>query len=521
MLEAAEQGLTLSERAYETTLRHLRTRLLKAHFALRDTRRQVIVIVSGSEGAGKGELVHRFNEWLDPRAVITQAFWDASDEDEERPHFYRFWRAMPGNGRVGIFFGSWYTSPIIDRVTKARRKREFVPELDRLVAFERMLTDDGVHLVKLWMHLAKPAQHARLKQLEKDGRLGPDDWKHHRSYDRFREISEAALVHTDVSNAPWHVLDATDRRYREIAAGKALLHALDAAVAADAADAADAASRRSAAPPTPVNPTRVKATRVKATSAAVAAHAKSPTRAWVPGASLLDRVDLSQKLTVAAYERELNALQEQVSRLAWAAREARRATVLAFEGWDASGKGSAIRRLTQALDPRLYRVVGVAAPTEEERAQHYLWRFWRHVPRDGRITIFDRSWYGRVLVERVEHFATVAEWDRAYLEINDFERALTDHGMTLGKFWLHVSPEEQLKRFKERERVPWKQHKITDDDWRNREKRPAYHTAVEEMLARCSPTNAPWTVVPANDKRLARVTILRTVVERLTATLDG
>jgi len=496
MLEAAEQGLTLSEASYERTLRSLRPKLLAAHFALRDTGRQVIVIVSGSDGAGKGELVHRLNEWLDPRAVTTNAFWDASDEEEERPHFYRFWRAMPGNGKVGIFFGSWYTRPIIERVARLRRKRELVPELDRIVAFERMLTDDGVHLVKLWMHLSKPAQRARLKQLEKDGRLGPDDWKHFKSYARFRAVSEISLTHTNEPCAPWHVIDATDRRHREIATAKLLLKTLEAALAQAEVE-------------------RKQAKRAKTTLA------KTAPRAWVPGPSLLERVDLSQRLTVAAYEREMQVLREQVSRLAWAARQARRATVLAFEGWDAAGKGSAIRRLTQAMDPRLYRVVGIAAPTDEERAQHYLWRFWRQVPRDGRITIFDRSWYGRVLVERVEGFATVDEWDRSYSEINAFERSLVDHGMTVAKFWLQVSAAEQLKRFKERQRVAWKQHKITDEDWRNRKKLPAYREAVEEMLARCSPPAAPWTVVPANDKRFARVTILRTVVERLTETLDG
>lgn len=372
MFDTAELGLTLSERAYDSALRTLRPKLLKAHIALQASGRQVLVIVSGGNASGKGELVHRLNEWLDPRGVTTQAFWDHSDEESERPHFWRFWRAMPGAGKIGIFFGSWYTWPIVDRVTKARRKREFVPELDRIVAFERMLADGGITVLKLWMHLTKPRQRARLKELEKMGRLAPDDWSHFKQYDRFRAVSQQAVEHTHHAAAPWHVVDATDRRHREVAVGRLLLKALQ------------------AAPPSE----------------------PAPPRRWTPGPSALDRVDLTQRLSVAAYEREMVTLRERLARLTWAARAAGQPTVLVFEGWDAAGKGSSIRRVTQAIDPRLYRVVGFAAPTDEERAQHYLWRFWRHLPRDGRITIFDRSWYGRVLVERVEGFAKEAEWER-------------------------------------------------------------------------------------------------------------
>lgn len=500
MLESAEQGLTLSEAAYERRLRTLRPALLKAHFALERTNRQVLVIVSGGNASGKGELVHRLNEWLDPRGVTTTAFWDPSDEEDERPHFWRFWRAMPGAGKVGVFFGSWYTRPIIERVTKQRKKRDFLPELDRIVTMERMLTDGGIHLVKLWMHLPKERQRARLRELEKLGRLAPTDWEHFRQYDRFRKVSEAALEHTNHPNAPWHVVDAGDRRHREVAAGRLLLAAMEAAVV-DAESSRQASAARGRGKPT--------------------AATRNASRSYVPGPSILDQVDLKQRLTVAAYEEAMRNLQEQLARLAWQAREAQVPTVLAFEGWDAAGKGSAIRRVTQAMDPRLYRVVGVAAPSDEERAQHYLWRFWRHLPRDGRITIFDRTWYGRVLVERVEGFAAVADWDRAYFEINAFERQLTDHGTALAKFWIHISADEQLRRFKERARVPWKQHKITDEDWRNRKKMPAYRAAVEEMLARCSPAEAPITVVAGNDKRFARVQILETIVTRLRAAVDA
>ena len=185
--------------------------------------------------------------------------------------------------------------------------------------------------------------------------------------------------------------------------------------------------------------------------------------------------------------------------------------VLVFEGWDAAGKGGAIRRVVQSMDPRLYKVVGVAAPTDEERAQHYLWRFWRNIPCAGSATIFDRSWYGRILVERVEGFAPLADWSRAYTEINAFEEQLVEHGIILCKFWLHISPEEQLRRFKEREKIAYKQYKITEEDWRNRKKWDDYKVAVNEMVARCSTDYAPWTLVAANDKRIARIQVLKTV----------
>ena len=489
MLEQAEQGRTLSDEAHDALVPTLRSELLSAHFALRERDFPVIVIVSGADGAGKGEMVHHLNEWLDPRGVVTHAFWDISSEEQRHPEYWRFWRAMPGAGRIGIFFGSWYSAPIVGRALKTVKRSAFEASLDRVVQFERMLTDSGAVLVKLWLHLPKKTQNARLKTLEEEGRIGPDDWAHFKRYDRFREVSEVAIERTHTKHAPWHLIEATDRRYREVRAAEALLEAMQARMAS--------ASKTE------------KAQKAKHVTAVGTTRAKSA----------LARVDLQQQLGESAYEDTLKDLQERLSRLAWAAREARVATVLAFEGWDAAGKGSAIRRVTHAIDPRLYRVAGIAAPTEEERAQHYLWRFWRQVPRDGAMTIFDRSWYGRVLVERVEGFARPKEWERAYEEINEFERQLTDHGVVLLKFWIHISEKEQLQRFRERETVPWKQHKITPEDWRNREQIQAYREAVEAMVVRCDRPDAPWTLVAGNDKRFARVQILRTIVERLEAAL--
>ena len=233
--------------------------------------------------------------------------------------------------------------------------------------------------------------------------------------------------------------------------------------------------------------------------------------------SLLDQVDLSLDLGKKSYERQLTDLQFKMLRLQRAVNQIGHRMVLVFEGWDASGKGGAIKRLTEALDPRGFVVYPIAAPTPEERAHNYLWRFWNRLPRDGQIVLFDRSWYGRVLVERVEGFATMREWSQAYGEINDFERILHNDRTSVLKFFLHISSDEQEKRFRERENDPLKTWKLTEEDWRNREKWSEYAIAIDEMLARTSSENAPWQVVAANDKRWARIAILKAVVEMLVA----
>jgi polyphosphate:AMP phosphotransferase len=494
MFKNAELGRTLTPARYNAAIPKLRSNLLNAHFQLREQKFPVIVIVSGADGAGKGDLVHRLNEWLDPRGVSTHAFWTASDEELERPVYWRFWRALPARGRIGILFGSWYSEPIIRRVLHKLKGNRFDAALDRIVAFEKMLAAEGAVIIKFWLHLSKDVQKSRLRKLEREGRIAPDDWKHFKLYNRFTKVSGRAISRTNSVAAPWHIIEATDRRYREFTAGRLLLNALTARLKT-------AAVAKAKVPP----PAATKA----ATPAPVKAAPMNKT------SSVLARVNLKQSLTLAEYDKQLAHEQARLAKLAWVAYEKQRSMVLVFEGWDAGGKGSAIRRVTQAMDPRLYRVVGIAAPTDEERAQHYLWRFWRHLPRDGTSTIFDRSWYGRVLVERVEGFATAEAWGRAYGEIVDFEAQLAEHGNLVHKFWIHISPEEQLRRFQERQTVAYKQYKITDEDWRNREKTPEYTQAVEDLLTRCHTPFAPWTVVAGNDKRFARVQILKTIAQRL------
>jgi len=488
MFEAAELGRKISKKDFAAEEPGLHTALLEAQRQLRGTRSPVIVIVSGVEGAGKGEVVNLLNKWLDSRGVQTHAFWDETEDERMRPRYWRFWRALPERGTIGIMFGSWYTRPIIDRVFDRIDANAFERELHRITEFENLLIEDGALVVKFWFHLSRKDQQKRLKE-EGGGKGGLPLKKFARNYNRFVAASERAIRVTDTGPAPWHIVEATDRRYRDLTVGRTLLAAIQGRLARPVGTG----EREPAKPETVPREHRL---------------------------TVLDQVDLRRRLSPRAYAQTLEKYQNRLHKLAWKARAAGRNTVAVFEGWDAAGKGGALRRLTAAMDARLYRVISVAAPTDEEKAHHYLWRFWRHIPRAGYVTLYDRSWYGRVLVERVERFAREDEWLRAYQEINDFEEQLVEHGVVLLKYWLHISAEEQLRRFKEREQIEWKQHKITAEDWRNREKWDRYEAAVNDMVARTSTHHAPWSLIAGNDKRVARVEVVKTMCERLEAALD-
>jgi polyphosphate:AMP phosphotransferase len=323
------------------------------------------------------------------------------------------------------------------------------------------------------------------KNPETHWRVLPSDWKHHKLYDRFTRTAERVIRQTDCPKTPWVVVEAADRRYRDITIGRILLKTLQQRLAQ----------------------------RLHLPSAKARTERGGETRK--PSAQLLQQVDLSQSFNEKKYRKQLGKYQGKLSRLIWAANERKISTVVVFEGWDAAGKGSAIRRLTEAMDPRLYRIVPIAAPNDEERVHHYLWRFWRHIPRAGLCTIFDRSWYGRVLVERVEGFARLEEWKRAYDEINHFEEQLTEHQIVVLKFWIHISKDEQLRRFKKRQETSYKLYKITDEDWRNRRKWGAYEDAVNDMVVRTGTDFAPWTLVAGNDKKFARIQILKALCDSL------
>ncbi len=516
MFEVAELGREVSKEEYKAKEPALRSELLELQHALRkDPRVSVIVLFAGVDTAGKGETVNTLSEWMDPRWLVARAYGSRSDEERERPAFWRYWRDLPPKGRIGLFLSAWYSEPVLDRVHRATSRKEFDGQLGEIVTFEKALTDDGAVIVKFWMHLSRAAQKKRLRSFEKDPakrwRVTKEQWKNWRAYDRFIAAEERAIRRTSSAQAPWFIVEGRDERYRTLTVATALRDAIREALARPVKPSSSPAAldEKSAAAPGRVRRGRAgdKATRGVSVESAPDQAARQPT--------VLDRVDLSLALDKQTFEERLGKLQGRLHRLQRKALDRGVSTIAVFEGWDAAGKGGAIRRITASLDARWYQVIPIAAPTDEERAHHYLWRFWRHLSRAGRLTIFDRSWYGRVLVERVEGFASRAEWMRGYPEINQFEDQLADHGIVVVKYWIHVSPAEQLRRFKERARLRHKRWKITEEDWRNREKWGDYELAVNDMVARTSTSLSPWTLVEGNDKYYARIKVLDVLCDRL------
>ncbi len=491
MFESVELGRRVKKRAFAEEEPKLRTSLLTAQFALQNAGVPVVLVLAGVEGSGKGEVANRLAGWLDMRGVETHAFRIETDEERQRPRMWRYWRRLPPRGQIALCIRSWYGRPIFDHATGRIGDDGFDREMASIARFEELLAADGTLIVKVWLHLPKAAQTKRFDKLRRRSatrwRVNDDDLLRNRRYAEFSASAERAIQATDTAAAPWHVIEATQRRHRDLSVGRALLEAMQAVL------------RRldDSAPSHPVS--------------------EVPVHPYEGG--VLDQLDLSLEVDPDVYSDRLAELQASIGKLGWRADRRGRSTVVVFEGWDAAGKGGCIRRLTAALDARLYRVRSIGAPTDEEQSYPYLWRFWRHVPIPGRFTLYDRSWYGRVLVERVEGFATEAEWRRAYSEIRDFENQLLDAQVSIVKVFLHIDRDEQLRRFEERQRVPYKRHKITDDDWRNRARWPAYMAAIDEMINRTSTAAAPWTLIPATDKRHARLAVLEAVQSRLSADL--
>jgi polyphosphate kinase 2 (PPK2 family) len=505
MLENLDLDLRMEKSAYREAMPRLRERLRDAQLAVRAARIPVVVLFEGWGTSGKGDSIASLVYPLDPRGFKVYTTRAPNEEERFRPFLWRFSTRLPARGDFSFFDRSWYRRLLEDRLDGHFDKDGAPAVAAEIREFERSLTDDGFVVIKFWLHISKEEQQKRLAGIEADRyerwRLTQPDWRRHRGYKKYGAAAEEMLALTSTADAPWHLVEATDRHFRRVKVFETVLAALHRALERGrGGDPGSGAGRAPARAAEPLDPDlRRRAENVAA--------AGPPT--------ILDRADLTKRLERADYEKRLEKLQARLRDLALECYRQRVPAAILYEGWDAAGKGGNIKRLTQELDPRGYEVIPVAAPDATEKGHHHLWRFWRQLPKAGHLAIFDRTWYGRVLVERVEGFASEAEWRRAYQEINDFERHLTEFGTVVVKFWLHVSPEEQLRRFREREATPYKNHKITPEDWRNRLKWLEYRGAVAEMIERTSTKAAPWTIVEAEDKLWARVKALSTVVAAL------
>lgn len=490
MLENLDLSLSLDKSEYKSQIEPLMRELRNLQRKCWQQKIPVVVVVEGWAAAGKGKLVKTALDYLDPRGFKVHPTLAPTEQEQQYPFLWRFWQKLPRDGAIALFYHSWYTHVLEDRLFKRLDPHDVPMAMRDINAFERQLVDSGVTVAKFWLHISQKKLSKRLHKYSKDEllafRVRPEDWEQEKNYDGYEALAEEMLTFTSTGAAPWTVVEAESSRWTRV---KVLSHL------------------------------------VTVMSAALTKHeiaSQTPTINLPPQEKLLDtepdflgRADLSLELEKDEYKSRLRDAQIELARLQLQIYEQNIPVIALFEGWDAAGKGGAIKRLTEVLDPRSYEVTAFAKPTEEEYQHHYLWRFWRALPSRGSIGIFDRSWYGRVLVERVEGFANDEEWQRAYQEINEFEATLAAANYVVLKYWLHISPKEQKKRFEARAADPFKQYKLTDEDWRNREKWNLYEVAVNQAIARTDTPLAPWIVIPGEDKYYARVAVIESAIKAI------
>ena len=490
MLEKIDLSVTVEKEVYKAAVDEMGERLGVLQRNLKAAGIPVMILFEGMGAAGKGTQINRLIQALDPRGFSVFASSRPTEEERMRPFLWRYWTKTPSRGRIAIFDRSWYQSVQADRFDGITKENDILGAFQDILSFEKQLTDDGTVIIKLFLYISQEEQKKRFKKLarskETAWRVSDEDWERNKEYSRYLHINEEMLERTDTEYAPWTIIEATDRNYAALK------------IMATVTDRLEYELKK-----------RQEQKKAKKDAGAETV----PVEKYKNG--VLSGVDLTKHLTEKQYKEQLDQLQKKLEVLHSEIYRLRIPVVIGFEGWDAGGKGGAIKRLTSHLDPRGYQVNPTASPNDIEKVHHYLWRFWNNVPKAGHIAIFDRTWYGRVMVERIEGFCTEAEWKRAYQEINEMEAHMANSGAVVLKFWLHIDKDEQERRFKERMENPAKQWKITDEDWRNRAKWDLYEEAVNEMLVRTSTTYAPWIVVEGNDKRYARVKVLKTVVDAI------
>ena len=490
MLEKIDLTKKMDKEEYEKRMKRLEPELGRLQRECRERKIPVMIVFEGYGASGKGAQIGALIHALDPRGFTVYPVNNETEEERLHPYLWRFWTKLPEAGRIALYDSSWYRKVLIDRFDKKISDKEVERAYQSILSFEEQLTADGMVLIKFFLDIDKKEQKKRFKKLleseDTAWRVSRQDLKRNEEFERYQKMNEEMILRTDTDYAPWNIIEAVDRRYATVKIYTLVAEALSGAI------------QKAAAPAEPQQP----------------APLHTPTDAELQE-STLSKVDLSLSMEKEEYKKKLKKLQERIEELHGKLYRKRIPVVLGFEGWDAGGKGGAIKRLTERMDPRGYVVNPTASPNDIERAHHYLWRFWRAMPKAGHIAIFDRTWYGRVMVERIEGFCTAQEWQRAYREINEMERDLAREGAVVLKFWMQIDKEEQARRFKARQENPDKQWKITDEDWRNREKWDQYEEAVNEMLIRTSTSYAPWIIVEGNCKYYARIKVLETVVDAL------
>jgi len=502
MLEKLDLSQTINNEDYKKSMKALEVKLGELQRRAWELKIPIILVFEGWHASGMGEDINHFILPLDPRGFDFHTMTRPCYEELLKPFLLRFWGRIPVEGRIGIFDRSWYSRAVIELFGKEKNETALQNALEEITYFERQLADAGYLILKFFLHISEKEQKERFKEIKKrDIPLILDEYQGKNGieqdfveqYDEYLPVVEKILERTDAPNAPWTIVEANDRNFAVVKIIVTVTHAIETYIE--------------------------KITRTPGQQTIKYLDTVTVNLPVLNG-SALEKTDLSKSLSVDEYREAKKLYQRRLEDLQYELYKKKRAVVIVFEGWDAAGKGGDIHRLVEELNPRLYRVVPVGSPNDTEKAHHYLWRFCKDVPMAGHITIFDRSWYGRVLVERVEGYSTEEEWRRAYREINEFEKILTDAGTIILKFWLHIDKETQLERFEIRMKDPEKRWKITEEDWRNRKKWDDYKVAADEMLQKTSTTGSPWIVVESRDKRYSRIKVLKTVAETLEEELN-
>lgn len=495
MLEKVNLSKIVTKEEYKQETEGLKKELSMLQQEIKEAKLPVIILFEGWGTAGKGTVISKMILNLDPRGFKVYSTVPADQAEQRKPLLWRYWSRIPAYGNFSIFDRSWYQEISIDRLEQELSESEMCRRTESINTFERQLSDDGYLILKFFLHISQKEQKKRLKKLkeEKDTawRVSKLDKLRNEHYDDYYDVFDEMMQHTNTSYAPWHPIAMHDLRSGMMDIYSVLVKSIKNALAVKRA--------RQQAP------------------AVIVPTISVPETFHLVDTPKLEEIHLDKQLSEEEYRESLNKVQHKLKKLHNKLYQEKIPVIICYEGWDAAGKGGNIKRVAAALDPRGYEVLPIAAPDRSELAHHYLWRFWNRLPKTGHIAIFDRTWYGRVMVERIEGFCSNEEWHRAYREINEFEKELHDWGAIIVKFWIHIDQDEQLRRFQDRENTPEKRWKITDEDWRNREKWDQYEQAVNDMLEYTSTDFAPWYIIESQDKKFARIKAIKTLIKAIEA----